>query len=145
MYIPIKSLSNHPLPTYATQGASGLDLRAYIPAPITLQPQGGRALIPTGLHIALPIGFEAQVRPRSGLALQKGITILNSPGTVDSDYRGEIKVLLTNLGDQPVTIEDGDRIAQLVIAAYQSVTWQPVETLPATPRGDQGYGSTGSR
>jgi dUTP pyrophosphatase len=144
MRIPIKNLSPHPLPSYATQGASGLDIRSYIPAPVTLNPLGGRALIPTGIYLALPQGFEGQVRPRSGLAL-RGVTVLNSPGTIDWDYRGEIKVLLINLGDRPITIEDGERIAQLVVSAYQPITWEPVEELSTTVRGEQGYGSTGKR
>ena len=145
MYIKIKNESHHPLPAYATPGASGLDLRAYISSSVTLAGHGGRALISTGLYIELPEGFEAQVRPRSGLALRHGITIFNTPGTIDADYRGEIKVLLINLGSDDFTIEDGDRIAQLVVAPYQKISWQLVDTLAGTSRGDGGYGSTGKQ
>lgn len=142
MQVQIINTSAHPLPTYATRGASGLDIRASIPATIILAPLQ-RALVNTGLYIALPEGVEAQIRPRSGLALKNGITVLNSPGTIDSDYRGELKVLLINLADQPFTIQDGDRIAQLVIAAYQQIDWQEVITLSETVRGAGGHGSTG--
>jgi dUTP pyrophosphatase len=140
--IKIINQSNHPLPAYATPDASGLDLRAYIPASITLQPMQ-RALIGTGLYMALPKGLEAQIRPRSGLALKQGITVLNSPGTIDADYRGEIKVLLINLSDEPFVVQDGERIAQLVVGAYTSIAWEPVEALDETTRGKGGYGSTG--
>lgn len=142
MQVQIINTSSHPLPAYATAGASGLDLRAYIPASIVLAPLQ-RVLVNTGLYIALPEGLEAQVRPRSGLAFKSGITVLNSPGTIDSDYRGELKVLLINLSDQPFTIQDGDRIAQLVVAAYQQIDWQEVTTLSETVRGAGGHGSTG--
>ena len=142
MQVKIINHAKHPLPSYATAGASGLDLRVHIKESITLQPLQ-RALVGTGLHIALPKGLEAQVRPRSGLAMKHGITVLNSPGTIDADYRGEIKVLLINLSDQPFVIEDGERIAQLVVAAYEQVTWLPVTELDDTPRGAGGYGSTG--
>ena len=134
--------ATHALPAYATQEASGLDLRAYIPESIILQPLQ-RTLVGTGLYMALPKGLEAQIRPRSGLALKHGITVLNSPGTIDADYRGEIKVLLINLSEEPFTINNGERIAQLVVAAYQQITWVPVTTLPDTARGTGGYGSTG--
>lgn len=142
MQVKIINHGKHPLPTYATIGASGLDLRAHIQESITLQPLQ-RALVSTGIHIALPKGLEAQVRPRSGLALKQGITVLNSPGTIDSDYRGEVKVLLVNLSDQPCVIEDGERVAQLVVTAYERITWLPVSELDDTPRGAGGYGSTG--
>lgn len=130
------------LPTYATEHAAGVDLEAAVDHPVTLQP-GERLLIPTGLSIALPEGYEAQVRPRSGLALKHGVTVLNSPGTIDADYRGEIKVILANLGTEPFTVERGMRIAQMVFAAYQRVTWNIVESLDGTARGTGGFGSTG--
>ncbi len=130
------------LPAYATHGAAGLDLQAACAEPIVLAP-GARALVPTGLAIAVPSGYEAQIRPRSGLALKHGITCLNSPGTIDSDYRGEVQVILANLGSAAYTIERGARIAQLVLAAYARVDWQPVPTLDATARGVGGFGSTG--
>jgi dUTP pyrophosphatase len=140
--IEIINKSHHTLPAYATEGASGLDIRAYINQPIVLLPQQ-RILIPTGIYIALPVGLEAQIRPRSGLALKHGITVLNSPGTIDSDYRGELKVLLINLSDQPYEINDGERIAQLIIAPYTIISWSNVENLSPTTRGIGGYGSTG--
>lgn len=142
MEIPIVNQSHHPLPAYATLGSSGMDLRAFISLPVALAP-GQRALIPTGISLSLPQGYEAQVRPRSGLALKHGITVLNSPGTIDSDYRGEIKILLINSSDQLFLVEDGHRIAQLVIARYESVHWQAVSALDATERGTKGHGSTG--
>lgn len=131
-----------PLPAYHTEGSAGLDLRAALLESITLLP-GARAVIPTGLAIALPPGFEAQVRPRSGLAVKHGVTVLNAPGTIDADYRGEIAVPLINHGDAPFTIEHGDRIAQLVVAAVAQLAWQPVEALVSTARGGAGFGSTG--
>lgn len=133
-----------PLPAYATEQSAGMDLCAAVDAPLTLTP-GARILVPTGLSIALPAGFEAQVRPRSGLALKNGVTVLNSPGTVDADYRGEIKVILANLGTEPFTIERGMRIAQMVIARHSTVVWDIVETLDETSRGAGGFGSTGTR
>ena len=142
MQVKIINHSKHPLPAYATAGASGMDLRANLKASIWLPP-GNRALISTGLHLALPSGFEAQIRPRSGWAYKSGITVLNSPGTIDEDYRGEIKVLLANLSEQNFIVEDGDRIAQLVVAPYTKVTWAPVDALDVTDRGQGGYGSTG--
>ena len=134
------------LPAYATLHAAGLDLRAAVPedAPVTLQP-GARALVPTGLAIALPDGFEAQVRPRSGLALKHGITCLNAPGTIDADYRGEVGVILANLGQEPFTIRRGERVAQLVVARYVRIAWAESETLEGTERGAGGFGSTGGR
>ena len=142
MEINIINRSKHPLPTYATADASGMDLRANIDASITLQPWQ-RALIDTGLYVALPKGYEAQVRPRSGLALKYGLTVLNSPGTIDADYRGEIKVMLINLSEEKNVIEDGERIAQLVVAAHTRVVWTPVAALDDTFRGQGGFGSTG--
>ena len=145
--IPVVPLPHHAglaLPTYASVGAAGMDLRAAVAedAPVTLTP-GSRALIPTGLQIAVPEGFEAQVRPRSGLALKHGITCLNSPGTVDSDYRGEVGVVLANLGSEPFVVARGERIAQLVIAAHARAEWEPVKVHAETARGEGGFGSTG--
>ena len=133
---------HQPLPQHATPQSAGLDLRANLDAPVTLQPMQ-RHLIPTGLHIALPAGFEAQVRPRSGLALRHGITVLNSPGTIDADYRGEVMVLLVNLGQEPFVVNDGERIAQLIVARYEQVTLVPADSLDITERGEGGYGHTG--
>ena len=132
------------LPAYASAGAAGMDLRAAVAEdrPIILPP-GGRALVPTGLQIALPEGYEAQVRPRSGLALKHGVTCLNAPGTVDSDYRGEVGVILANLGTEPFMVRRGERIAQLVIAAHARAEWRPVDVHAATERGEAGFGSTG--
>lgn len=144
MKVQIINLSRHPLPAYATPLSAGMDLRANLPEPVVLQPME-RRLIPTGLRIALPEGYEAQVRPRSGLALKQGITILNAPGTIDADYRGEIGVLLINLSAEPFTVHDGERICQLVVAAHSRVEWQPVETLEATERGAGGFGHTGKK
>ncbi len=131
-----------PLPAYATPGSAGLDLMAAIDEPIILPPMA-RAAVPTGLAVALPVGYEAQVRPRSGLALKSGVTVLNSPGTIDADYRGEIKVILINLGAEPVTIERGSRIAQMVVAPVVALIWQPAESLEDSSRGAGGFGSTG--
>ena len=131
-----------PLPAYETEGAAGMDLRAAIDTPITLAPFERHA-IPTGLSIALPQGYEAQVRARSGLAFRSGVACVNAPGTVDSDYRGEIKVILVNLGQEPVTFERGDRIAQLVVAPVSRIAWDEVESLDETARGSGGFGSTG--
>jgi dUTP pyrophosphatase len=132
------------LPKYATEMSAGVDLEAAVEAPVTLKP-GERQLIPTGLAIALPQGFEAQIRPRSGLALKNGVTVLNSPGTIDADYRGEIKVILANLGAEPFTVERGMRVAQMVIARHEHVQWNVVEQLDETARGAGGFGSTGVR
>lgn len=134
-----------PLPSYATAHAAGMDLHAAVEAPVTLAAQGGRALIPTGLAIALPEGYEAQVRPRSGLAAKHGVTVANAPGTVDADYRGEVKVILINLGEAPFVIERGMRIAQMVVAPVTRVRWDECEALPETDRGTGGFGSTGTR
>lgn len=142
MKINIINKSKHPLPNYETTASAGMDLRADLTSPITLQPLE-RQLIPTGLYIELPIGYEAQIRPRSGLAFKFGISIVNSPGTIDADYRGEIKVLLVNLSKDVFMINDGDRIAQMVIAQHEKAEWQEVEELSATERGAGGYGHTG--
>lgn len=142
MKIRIINHSKHPLPRYATPLSAGVDLRANLDAPITLAPMG-RCLVPTGLRIALPAGYEAQVRPRSGLALKHGITLLNTPGTIDADYRGEIGVIMANLSAEPFTIADGDRIAQLVVARHETAEWEPVETLDDTERGEGGFGHSG--
>lgn len=142
MLIPIQNNSHHPLPAYATAGSAGLDLRACLTAPVTLQPLE-RTLVPTGLRLALPEGTEAQVRPRSGLALKHGITVLNAPGTIDSDYRGEVGVILVNLSREPFTIRDGERIAQLVIARHERAEWKDVNALDPTERGAGGFGHSG--
>lgn len=142
MELEIINKSKHPLPQYATRSSAGLDLRANLDVTLTLEPLE-RKLIPTGLFIALPEGMEAQIRPRSGLAFKEGITVLNSPGTIDADYRGELKVLLVNLSNQIVQIHDGDRIAQMVVARYEHTTLLEVLSLPDTIRGIGGFGSTG--
>ena len=144
MTIKIINTSNNPLPNYETEGSAGMDLRANIEAPISLKPLE-RAMIPTGLSIELPVGFEAQVRPRSGLAAKKGLTCLNSPGTIDSDYRGELKVILVNLSNEIQTIEPTERIAQMVIAKHERVTLIEVKVLTDTVRGAGGFGSTGTK
>lgn len=144
MKIKIVNRSHHARPQYATALSAGLDLRANLEEDITLQPME-RRLVPTGLSIALPEGYEAQVRPRSGLALKHGITLLNTPGTIDADYRGEIGVIMVNLSDTPFNIADGDRIAQLVIARYEQAEWEAVEALDSTERGDGGFGHTGKQ
>ncbi len=131
-----------PLPEAASVGSAGMDLRAALDAPVILQP-GERRLIPTGLVLELPHGYEGQVRPRSGLALKHGVTVANAPGTIDSDYRGEVGVILIHLGDQPLTIERGDRVAQLMVAPVTAVVWQEAETLADSHRGEGGFGSTG--
>ena len=140
--IPIVNHSHHPLPAYATQGSSGLDLRAFIPTPVQLAPLE-RVLIPTGLHIAMPNHLEAQIRPRSGLAIKQGLTCLNTPGTIDADYRGEIKVILINLSNEIQVIQDGDRIAQIVFQQVEKMEWKLVENLETTQRGEGGFGHTG--
>ena len=142
MNVQIINKSKHATPHYETKGAAGMDLKANIEAAITLKPLE-RTIIKTGLFIALPVGFEAQVRPRSGLAAKKGITVLNSPGTVDADYRGEIGVILVNLSNDVFVINDGERIAQLIIAKHEHVSWQEVKVLSETERGTGGFGSTG--
>lgn len=142
MLVKIINHSNNALPAYETIDSAGMDIRANLQEPITLKPLQ-RMLIPTGLHIALPSGYEAQIRPRSGMAIKHGITVLNTPGTIDADYRGEIKVILVNLSDTDFTINHGDRIAQMVIAQHETIDWQCVEVLDNTERGEGGFGHTG--
>lgn len=142
MNVQIINRSHHPLPAYATPLSAGMDLRANLTEPIVLKPLA-RCLVPTGLYIALPEGYEAQVRPRSGLAIKKGITVLNSPGTIDADYRGEVCVILVNLSTEDFIIEDGERIAQMVIARHEQVNWECVDELTETQRGTGGFGHTG--
>ncbi|MEA1875717.1 MAG: dUTP diphosphatase [Bacteroidota bacterium] len=142
MKVRIVSKSKHVLPFYSTEASAGMDLRANIEEPVMLGSLE-RTLIPTGLFIELPVGFEAQIRPRSGLALKKGLTVLNTPGTIDADYRGEIGIILINLSNEKVMIEDGERICQMVIAKHENVTWQQVEILEDTDRGAGGFGHTG--
>lgn len=134
----------HALPEYGTAQSAGMDLRAWLEEPLMLQPLQ-RALIHTGIHIALPEGYECQIRPRSGLALKRGLTVLNTPGTIDADYRGEIGIIVVNLSDTPQVIEDGERICQLVVARHSTVEWAPVEALDETGRGGGGFGHTGTR
>ena len=142
MTVEIINTSSFPLPSYATALSAGMDLRADITDPIEIPPLG-RVMVPTGLRIALPEGYEAQVRPRSGLAAKKGISVLNSPGTIDADYRGEIKVILVNLSSETFVLERGERIAQMVVARHERVEWKSVEELSSTERGEGGFGSTG--
>ena len=145
MKVKVVNKSNNALPAYETKNSAGMDLRAYLPdGPVTLQPLQ-RALIPTGLYIEIPEGYEGQVRPRSGLALKRGLTVLNSPGTIDADYRGEVCVILANLGNEPQTIENGERICQIVVARHETVAWVPVETLDESERGAGGFGHTGTK
>lgn len=143
--VPVKIInkSSHPLPSYQTSQSAGMDLRANNPEPIVLKPLM-RAIVPTGLFIELPEGYEAQIRPRSGLAAKKGIGLVNSPGTIDADYRGEIGVILVNLSNEDFTIENGERIAQMVIAKHEVASWQEVESLNESDRGSGGFGSTGT-
>lgn len=146
LFVPVTTLphaADLPLPAYATEQSAGMDLCAAIDEEIVID-AGKRALVPTGLAIALPAGFEAQIRPRSGLAAKNGVTVLNTPGTIDADYRGEIKVILANLGDEPFKIERGMRIAQMVVARHETVAWDVVESLDDTARGAGGFGSTGT-
>ena len=140
--VKVVNAGRQPLPAYATSQSAGMDLRADIESPITLRPME-RSLVPTGIRIELPQGYEAQVRPRSGLALKHGITVLNTPGTIDSDYRGELKVLLVNLSNEDFVINAGERVAQMVIAKHETVEWEEVEVLDETERGEGGYGHTG--
>lgn len=141
--VKVINRSRHALPAYATPASAGMDLRAALDEPIVLRP-GERRLVPTGLSIELPEGYEAQVRPRSGLALKHGVTVLNAPGTVDADYRGEVGVLLINLGHEPFTVADGERIAQMVVARHEAVEWQPAQALSESERGAGGYGHSGT-
>ena len=142
MHVKIVNRSGHPLPHYQTDHAAGMDLYASLSEEVTLHPLE-RTLVPTGIYIELDPGYEAQVRPRSGMAYKHGLTVLNSPGTIDADYRGEVKVLLVNLSNEPYTVSHGERIAQMVVAAHEQVAWQEVEELSETSRGAGGYGSTG--
>lgn len=144
MKIQVINKSRHPLPQYATLHSAGMDIRANLSEPVVLKPME-RRLVPTGLYIALPPGCEAQMRPRSGLALKRGITLLNTPGTIDADYRGEIGIILINLSTEDFVIEDGERIAQMVIARYEQAEWQEVEILDETGRGSGGFGHTGNK
>lgn len=144
LQLPVINEGPYELPAYATQSSAGLDLKAVLAEAVVLGPLE-RKIVGTGLKIALPEGYEAQVRPRSGLAAKHGITVLNAPGTIDADYRGEIGVILVNLSNEPFTIQPGDRIAQLVVAQYSQVEWSPVESLDSTQRGEGGFGSTGKK
>lgn len=144
MQVKIINKSTNPLPEYQTAGAAGMDLAAHLEQPVTLQPME-RQLIPTGLYMELPLGLEAQVRPRSGMAIKKGLTVINSPGTIDSDYRGEIKVALINLSGEVQTIEHGERIAQMVIAKHETISWKLTEALEESERGAGGFGHTGTK
>ncbi|MDR3093203.1 MAG: dUTP diphosphatase [Bacteroidales bacterium] len=142
MKVKIVNHSKHPLPSYSTLLSAGMDIRANLESPVTLA-SGARTLVPTGLYIALPQGYEAQIRPRSGLALKKGITLLNTPGTIDADYRGEIGIIVANLSQEDFVINDGERIAQMVIARYETVEWEACNELDDTERGAGGFGHTG--
>jgi dUTP pyrophosphatase len=142
--VKIVNRSNNPLPSYSTSQSAGMDLRASLNEPVTLQPLE-RRLIPTGVYIELPVGYECQIRPRSGLALKRGLTVLNTPGTIDADYRGEVGVILVNLSAEPQVIENGERICQMVVARHETVEWEPVETLDETERGAGGFGHTGTK
>jgi dUTP pyrophosphatase len=144
MKIRIVNRSKHPLPSYETAGSAGMDLRANLDTEIVLRPLE-RALVPTGLFLEIPLGYEAQIRPRSGMAIRKGITLLNTPGTIDADYRGEVKIILVNLSNEDFTVCDGERIAQMVIAAHETAEWAEVEELEETERGAGGFGHTGSK
>lgn len=144
MYVKIVNQSTNPLPGYSTVHSAGMDLRANLSEPVVLKPLQ-RALIPTGLFIELPVGYEAQIRPRSGLALNKGITVLNSPGTIDADYRGEVGIILINLSGEDFVIEHGERICQMVIARHEHIAWEMVEILEETQRGSGGFGHTGKK
>jgi dUTP pyrophosphatase len=144
MKVRIVNNSRHPLPAYETPASAGMDLRANLSEPVCLRPLE-RALVPTGLFIELPLGYEAQVRPRSGLAIKKGITLLNTPGTIDADYRGEIKVIMINLSNEEFIVNDGDRIAQLIVSAHEKADWEQVDILPETGRGARGFGHTGTK
>ena len=142
MNIKIVNKSRHPLPSYSTLLSAGMDLRAHLDEPVVLTP-GSRILVPTGLYVSIPQGYEAQIRPRSGLALKKGITLLNTPGTIDADYRGEIGLIVINLSQDDFVINDGERIAQMVVARYETVEWEPCDSLDDTARGAGGFGHTG--
>lgn len=142
--VEIINKSPHALPSYQTSGSSGMDLRAWLEAPVTLLPME-RKVIPTGLYMALPVGYEAQIRPRSGFAIKRGLTVVNAPGTIDSDYRGEIMVGIINLSEEEQLIEDGDRIAQMVISTYVTINWEQTDSLDETQRGSGGFGHSGTK
>ena len=144
MTVKVVNKGSNALPQYATMASAGMDVRASLESPVVLAPLQ-RAMIPTGLFLEIPVGYEVQVRPRSGLAAKKGITVLNTPGTIDADYRGEVNVILVNLSDQPFTVEPGERIAQLVLAKHEKIDWEEVEELGTTERGEGGFGSTGTK
>ena len=144
MKVRIVNKSGHPLPAYETKHSAGLDLRAYLDEPASLRPLQ-RMLVPTGIFIELPDGYEAQIRPRSGMAYKSGVTVLNSPGTIDADYRGEVKVLLINLSDTAITVSNGDRIAQMIVSEYTRITWDETDTLAESGRGAGGFGHTGTK
>lgn len=144
MKVKVINRSRHELPQYETPQSAGLDIRANVDSPVVLKPLE-RKLVPTGLYVELPVGYEAQIRPRSGLALKHGISLLNTPGTIDADYRGEIGVIMVNLSNEEFTVNDGDRIAQMVVARHEQVEWQPVETLTDSERGEGGFGHTGKK
>jgi len=144
MEINIVNKSNNELPAYSTELSAGMDIRAFLPGPVVLKPLE-RKLIPTGLFVEIPAGFEAQIRPRSGLALKKGITVLNSPGTIDADYRGEVGIILINLSNEDFVIESGERICQMIISSHETVLWNLVEELEETVRGEGGFGHTGKK
>ena len=144
MKVKVINRSSNPLPEYATEFSAGLDVRAANEEPIVLAPLG-RAMVPTGLYLEIPVGYEVQVRPRSGLAAKKGITVLNAPGTIDADYRGEVCVILVNLSNEPFTVEKGERIAQLVLARHEVIEWEHVDELAGSARGAGGFGSTGTK
>lgn len=142
--VQIVNKSPHELPAFQTVGSAGMDLRAWLSSPVTLQPME-RKLIPTGLYMALPIGYEAQIRPRSGLAIKRGLSLVNTPGTIDSDYRGEVMIPIINLSTEEQVIEDGERVAQMIIAKYERIDWKPVEELDDTERGAGGFGHSGTK
>lgn len=142
--VEVVNKSGNPLPAYATEASAGMDVRASLKEPITIAP-GARALVPTGLFVAIPAGYEIQLRPRSGMALRDGITLLNTPGTIDADYRGELGVILINLSDRAFTVNDADRICQMVISEVPQIEWMPVDNLSETERGDGGFGHTGTK
>ncbi len=142
MEIRIVNKSHHPLPSYSTEYSAGMDLRAFLEAPVTLKPME-RVLVPTGIYISLPKGYEAQIRPRSGLAVKNGITVVNTPGTIDSDYRGEVRIILINLSNDDFIIQDGERICQMIIAQHEQAQWKEVDALDETDRGAGGFGHTG--
>ncbi len=144
MKVKVINRSSNPLPEYATEFSAGLDVRAANEAPIVLEPLG-RAMVPTGLYLEIPAGYEVQVRPRSGLAAKKGITVLNAPGTIDADYRGEVCVILVNLSNEPFTVEKGERVAQLVLARHEVIEWEEADSLADSARGAGGFGSTGTK